>query len=131
MKKNLAYILAGILVLTVSYLAAFFILGWLAPHHPAINRFYSDKFYSLRSIMESNHLNSMERHDGTLTVDASGNHRIMKGKGMGIGFLVPESLIEVIAQIPSGSEVEAYLGKRLDRDSIGYYHNEIRSIKIK
>ena len=131
MKKNLAYILAGILVLTVSYLAAFFILGWLAPHHPAINRFYSDKFYSLRCLQESNYLNRLERHDGILTLGATGKPTIMREKGMGIGFLVPESLQEEIAQIPSGSEVEAYLGKRLDRESIGYYHNEIRRIQIK
>lgn len=131
MKKTLEYMTLFTLVLGVGYFAAFFILGWLAPHHKGINRFYSNTFYSLRCVYESNYINRLERHEGVLRINKADEPRIMKPDGYGIGFVTPDALKEEIASIPEGTEVEAYIGKRLDRDTIGYYHNEIRSIAVK
>lgn len=128
MKNTLKYIIGSILALVVCYFAAFFILGWLAPHNTAINRFYSDKFYSLRCAYESDYINRLETHEGILRFSVSGDPGVLKAKGTGIGFIVPEALKEAVASIPDGSEVEVYIGKRLSRESIGTYHNELRRI---
>lgn len=131
MKKTLEYMTLCTLVLGVGYFAAFFILGWLAPHHKVINRFYSNTFYSLRCVYESDYINRLEKHEGILRIKKAYEGSIVKPGGYGIGFVIPDALKADISSIPEGTEVEAYIGKRLDRDTIGYYHNEIRSIAVK
>ena len=131
MKKNLKYIIGSLLVIVAGYFVSFFILGWLAPHDAAINRFYSDKFYSLRCAYESDYINRLEKHEGILHFSVSGMPIIHKEKGTGTGFIVPEALKAELAGIPDGTEVEAYIGKRLDRESIGIYHYELRRIRKK
>ena len=131
MKNPLKYIIGIPLVIVAGYFASFFILGWLAPHNMAINRFYSEQFYSLRCAYESNYINRLERYDGILRFTRSGDPIVVKDQKPSTGFLVPESLKDAIYGMPDGSEVEIYVGKRLDRESVGIYHHELRSIKKK
>ena len=49
----------------------------------------------------------------------------------GIGFKVPDRLLEETRAIPAGTEVIVYIGRKLDRESIGIYQYELRSIKTK
>ena len=120
-----------LVIVVAGYIFAFLVLGWLAPHNMTINRFYSSAFYTLRCYAESDYLNRVDRHDGVLRYSVSGEPAIQKDSHTGVGFEVPALLRNTIEKIPDGTEVIGYIGKRLDRESIGIYHNELRNIQRK
>jgi hypothetical protein len=130
MKRTIKILATIILVPSGIYLGAFLLLGWLAPRDQKINAYYSSTFYSLRCLLESNHLNKLEVHEGILVFSTKGEPSIQKSAHRGIGFETPNELKSKLAAIPAGTRVQAYIGRRLDRESIGVYHYELREIIV-
>jgi hypothetical protein len=106
------------------------LLGFIAPKNQQINAFYSSTFYSLRCALEAGYMNRLERHEGTLVFSIKGEPSVQKTAHQGIGFETPDELKKKVAAIPAGTKVQVYIGRRLDRESVGVYHYELRDIIV-
>ncbi|WP_309380095.1 hypothetical protein [Cerasicoccus frondis] len=123
----------GLLValLAALYFGAFLVLGHMASRYPAVNRFYSDFYYPMREWKERRYLDAVSTYRGQFYLgEEFGKGSISTGPGKGVGFLVPDELVDKVYSIEEQSTVEVEIGMQLDRETIGVYHYELRAIRV-